>query len=55
MARQGGLLLFCSMLRDTGVVIYSTGFSDSLAEELRGGLLKSRVARGTRDDQGVKC
>lgn len=55
MARQGGLLLLYSMLCDPGVVLYSTGFSDSLAEGLRGGLLKSRVARGTRDDRAVKC
>lgn len=42
------------MLCDTGVVLCATGFSDSLAEESQGGLL-NRVARGRRDDQGVKC
>lgn len=41
-------------LCDSAVVLYSTGFSDSLAEESYGGLW-NRVARGRRDDQGVKC
>lgn len=38
--RQSGRLapLFYSWLCDTGVVFYSTGFSDSLAEESQGGL-----------------
>lgn len=46
--------LFYSMLCDiTGVFLNSVGFSDSLAEESRGGLL-SRVARETRDVRGVK-
>lgn len=46
--------LFYSMLCDiTGVFLNSIGFSDSLAEESRGGLL-SRVARETRDVRGVK-
>lgn len=42
------------MLCDPGVVRCVTGFSDSLAQESQSGLL-NRVARGRRDDQGVKC
>lgn len=52
MAGQGDLLLL--MLCDiTGVILNSVGFSGSLAEESRGGLL-STVARETRDVRGVK-
>lgn len=43
-----------SMLCDiTGVILNSVGFSGSLAEESRGGLL-STIARETRDVRGVK-
>ena len=42
--------MFCLSL---AVFLNSIGFSDSLAEESRGGLL-SRVARETRDVRGVK-
>lgn len=53
MSSQGGSSVF-HMLRDSGVVVYASGFPDSFAKESQGGLW-SRVARRRGDDRGVKC